>query len=565
MKIALLTVFDENFREIADRTLPTMRCYANAFGLEFLSLRPDVSDRPTAWSKITRIREVLQSGFEYCFYIDTDALFVRFDDDIRDHLTGEKDLYLCWHSSNNSEPYEPLAAHYNTGVMVWRNSAWSIEFLGQIFRQTEFIDHAWWEQAALLNLLGYRSAFGQGDDDPVPDRNAHLQRLPVDWNTIVGRTIGPDPIIRHVAGRSHTRRLVDLDREIALQPVREALPRNARALLSRQLNLMSHQLREAGSEASSARYQAKEIFAAHDALLRSRSRLAAAWWRAARLKLGAGPRARLGREKSDVAAGSGDFRPQGLQQSLPVAAQTRRSEINSALIQLHGLSVVSGPFVGMKLLVEATWGDGDLSPKLLGCYEAELHPAIAEAVSRDPRTVINIGCAEGYYAVGMALALPQARVYAFDSDEKGQAICRRAAAANQVSQRIMVAGTCGIETIRGIISQDERPLLIVDCEGAELQLLDPAQAPEILQCDMIIECHDFINSQITPTLLARFASSHNIETVFEGPRDPNKFVSLQDRGSLDRWLAVNENRPVMMNWLVCWRRERPQNEIEPRP
>jgi hypothetical protein len=156
--------------------------------------------------------------------------------------------------------------------------------------------------------------------------------------------------------------------------------------------------------------------------------------------------------------------------------------------------------------------------------------------------------------VGMAKVLPQARVFAFESNEKGQSICRRTAAVNQVDDRVLVDGNCGIEALRRVMSQTERPLLIVDCEGSELQLLDPALAPELLRCDMIIECHDFIDPQITSVLQKRFASSHNIENVLEGPRDPNQFASLNRWTSIDRWLAVNENRPVTMNWLVSWAR-----------
>jgi len=294
MKIALLTVFDENYREIADRTLPSMRRYADTFGLELLIMKPETQDRPPHWGRITRIREVLQSGFEYCFYVDPDAMFVRFDEDIRDHITAAKDLYLCWHSPNNSESYSPIPAHFSTGVMVWRNCAWSIDFLDEIWRQTDFIHHFWTEQAAMLNLLGYRSRLGLGgSDDPDPDRIAHVQTLPVDWHVLVTHTIGPDPIIRHVAGRSMAMRLVELDRENAFQTLRDMLPGNERHLLSRQLNLMSYQLRQAENQlqqtehqAKNAQLQAEQVLAEHNSLLRARSRLARAWWRAVRWKLG---------------------------------------------------------------------------------------------------------------------------------------------------------------------------------------------------------------------------------------------------------------------------------------
>jgi SAM-dependent methyltransferase len=232
----------------------------------------------------------------------------------------------------------------------------------------------------------------------------------------------------------------------------------------------------------------------------------------------------------------------------------RRAEITKVLFESQSGSVLSGPFAGMAMLPEASWGDGDLAPKLLGCYEAELHPAIAKAISRAPKTIINVGCAEGYYAVGMARALPQSRIFAYDTSPRAQAICGRAAAANHVEARAKIAGTCTFDTLRNVIAKDDRTLLLVDCEGAELQLLDPGEVPSIAGCDVIVECHDFLNPSITPTLYERFAKSHDVEIVAEGPRDPNQFPTLKRWGSSDRWLAINENRPVTMSWLVCWAR-----------
>ena len=71
---------------------------------------------------------------------------------------------------------------------------------------------------------------------------------------------------------------------------------------------------------------------------------------------------------------------------------------------------------------------------------------------------------------------------------------------------------------------------------------------------MLIECHEFVTRGITQTLKKRFSESHDIEDIVEGPRDPNQFVGLRNWRSVDRWLAVNEGRPLTMNWLVCWAR-----------
>ena len=47
-------------------------------------------------------------------------------------------------------------------------------------------------------------------------------------------------------------------------------------------------------------------------------------------------------------------------------------------------------------------------PKLLGCYEAALQPHLLALAEGRPVVVQKIGCAEGWYAVGMARLLPNA-------------------------------------------------------------------------------------------------------------------------------------------------------------
>ncbi len=246
----------------------------------------------------------------------------------------------------------------------------------------------------------------------------------------------------------------------------------------------------------------------------------------------------------------GDIRDQALHRIFMLALQARRRAMINSLLQVHSGKVISGPFAGMTLPPEAC----DLPSKLLGCYEAELHSAITKAVERKPAVIVNVGSGQGYYAVGLAKLLPRSRVFAFDSNPTSQEICRRAAGANEVSDRVMIAGKCDRELLRQVAAQAERPLLVVDCEGAELELLDPVGAPELLSCDMIVECHDFMNPRITATLHERFSTSHDLENVLEGARDPNQFESLQRWQSIDRWIAMNEGRTALTNWLLCWAR-----------
>jgi hypothetical protein len=247
--------------------------------------------------------------------------------------------------------------------------------------------------------------------------------------------------------------------------------------------------------------------------------------------------------------------PIAMSQIMHVAVRQRLLEISAQLAQICSWTVQSGPFRGMRLPSTATsWGDGDLAPKLLGCYEAELHEAIEHAIARKPDVVVNVGCAEGYYAIGLAQRLPDARVYAFDIDPAAQALCAAAGAENGVGDRLIVEGECDGPRLAELAGAGDRVLILMDCEGAELQLLDAKTVSALAGCDVIVECHDFIDRTITPGLTALLGENHDLGSLREGPRDPAQFPVLKSLGSLERWICVCEFRPEVMNWITSWSR-----------
>src|SRR5262249_28235334 len=103
--------------------------------------------------------------------------------------------------------------------------------------------------------------------------------------------------------------------------------------------------------------------------------------------------------------------------------------------------VGAGPFAGTKPLPSPVFPPLP-SGSLLGTAELELHGAIEELVERSYRTVLNLGAADGYYAVGLARRLPSARVVAFETVGELRDIAARSAAANRVADRVHVTGHC---------------------------------------------------------------------------------------------------------------------------
>jgi len=118
----------------------------------------------------------------------------------------------------------------------------------------------------------------------------------------------------------------------------------------------------------------------------------------------------------------------------------------------------------------------------------ELSDIVEEMVHRGYSRVLNIGCAEGYYAIGFALRDRAAEVFAFDTDPVSRMQTRRLAKLNEVSDRVHVEGECKHDRLNNLIRN--KTLLIVDIEGHEVSLLDPVKVPNLTATDLLIEIHE---------------------------------------------------------------------------
>jgi hypothetical protein len=242
--------------------------------------------------------------------------------------------------------------------------------------------------------------------------------------------------------------------------------------------------------------------------------------------------------------GPADNPAQAIDAVLDLALSHRLGRLSDFLLRATDAVVQTGPFAGMRYVRQSP--GSLLPPKLLGCYEAELHGVIARVARHGYATVLNVGCGEGYYAVGLARLLPAARVHAFDPDPTAQALCRQLAALNGVAERMRVAGACGHAELRELARP--RTLVFCDCEGGEAALLDPAAVPGLADCDLVVELHDFLDPHTSRRFTERFVGSHEVALIESGGRDPNAFAVLRGLSQLDQLLAVLEGRPGPTPW-----------------
>ena len=237
-----------------------------------------------------------------------------------------------------------------------------------------------------------------------------------------------------------------------------------------------------------------------------------------------------------------------LNNALRLLSKWRSVLIQNTLIQQNGLTVMQGPLAGLEFIAQSA--EGCHIPKLLGCYEQPLQPHINAALRAGYDVILNIGCAEGYYAVGMARQLHGTRVLAHDLDPTAQARCRELAERNGVADRVAIGGLFQPQDFARFIGQ--HTLVFCDIEGGEAELLDPAKAPALEAMDLIVESHECLIPGITRQLIERFSPSHFITVVHDdGQRrldnPPEWFNNL---AHLDQLLATWEWRSGPTPWLV---------------
>jgi hypothetical protein len=218
------------------------------------------------------------------------------------------------------------------------------------------------------------------------------------------------------------------------------------------------------------------------------------------------------------------------------------------------LTVRHGPFQGMRYPAAVTEG-GVLFPKLLGCYETEIHSFLECICERRYEQVIDVGC-----AVGLAMRLPSARVFAYDTNPEALPRLREMALLNGVEDRIVTGSFCDEATLLNLRSTG-RSLIMSDCEGYEMTLLTERVASNLAGHDFLVEVHNFVDVTITATLRRRFAATHDIAVV-KSLDDIDKAYCYRypelDRYDLaSRRVLLGECRPTVMEWLFLTSRVSP--------
>ncbi|RBP48115.1 hypothetical protein DES53_101915 [Roseimicrobium gellanilyticum] len=222
-------------------------------------------------------------------------------------------------------------------------------------------------------------------------------------------------------------------------------------------------------------------------------------------------------------------------------------------------TVLSGPFQGLPYLDEVgLWGP--ILPKWIGSYEDELHPFLERLFQSPPSVIVDVGAAEGYYAVLLAARLPDTVVHAFDIDPFARRAQARLARLNQISN-LRINLLCTFEELGKLLGPAKsKGLLFCDIEGGETFLIDPMKCPALRDSVIVVELHETKDSpgESTRNLLqSRFQDSHDIEYVSHAPKSIPHYLEITRNvlSPADLSTALNEVRGASRGYLIMHPRQ----------
>jgi len=232
--------------------------------------------------------------------------------------------------------------------------------------------------------------------------------------------------------------------------------------------------------------------------------------------------------------------------------ERRRRELSLELNDIFQARVAYGLFRGMKLSQSASWSVYDRAPMLLGIYEEE----VLEIILKLPAHIdvfINIGAADGYYAIGALTSGRFRKSIAYEMEETSRRAMADNALLNNVVPHISIRETADTQTL-SLISDDLRgnSFVLIDIEGYEFTLLNDKNLTLLKDTFVVVEIHIFDAESVDQyqLLLERCKNTHKTRVVMTGARDLSRYPEISHFSDNDRWLLCSEGRPYNMSWLV---------------
>lgn len=247
----------------------------------------------------------------------------------------------------------------------------------------------------------------------------------------------------------------------------------------------------------------------------------------------------------------------------------RRLEDRLQRLGLYGDEVQHGPFKGMTYPDPAVWVSCRFE-KVIGFYEFEVYPWIQRLLVSPGRftSIVNIGAADGYFAVGLGRLFGEIPVFAFEAADDRYRSLVLLAERNRLSGRLVAGRWCSPADLNAL-KVGSNPLVICDVDGYEDVLMDPETVPWLRESTILLEVHEFLAPDLDegersgferkhPFLVremgkkirARFQGTHEIEECLVSAVPVDRYPVFQNLAMGDIFALAESDRCCIHPWFL---------------
>lgn len=232
-------------------------------------------------------------------------------------------------------------------------------------------------------------------------------------------------------------------------------------------------------------------------------------------------------------------------------ARRRQTEARLRAAGQYGDTVQFGPFRGLQYPPES-WYVSCRFQKVIGSYEHELHALLTLLIREGGyRHIVNIGAADGYFAAGLARALPESRGVAFEMSESSRRVLAEVVARNGLQPRLRLEGACSPADLQALERELEprRTLVVCDVDGYEVELLAEGGVGWLAQADLLVEVHDCLRPGVTERLIQAFGRTHGVTKITNRGVTYADYPLLRPLTFREIDALLNEDRRGLQDWL----------------
>src|SRR5262249_6806351 len=147
MQKALVSFGTDDAAKTLAVAMPTFVDYARRHGYDLMTDVPMAFDRPHSWLKVPLLQQILER-YDFVLWLDADAIIVDAEVDIE--TVVPRDAFQAFVVMDNGAGAGPCL-----GVWALRSGDRSRRFLREVWAQEHLVNHKWWEQAAVMQLMGW--------------------------------------------------------------------------------------------------------------------------------------------------------------------------------------------------------------------------------------------------------------------------------------------------------------------------------------------------------------------------------------------------------------------------